>query len=357
MGGFVKYFRGRDWAVMLALLAVFCLFDWAPDSDLVRAGQERGLFLVAGLVAFTMLKRVLTAPYAAFLSLFGVMWVLHGYQPNGTEHLVHLVAVSLAAVWLSQYPDKVTKWLSVFGLGEALFGLAQFFGWNPYGYELPWYLNKPSGTFGQETILGAFLASSLAPALFSKRYWAVLPIFLCCLATKSTMTVASSGAVVGLWAIAEFGFIPISIISAGFFIAIGIFLHLHPDSEWGNFNGRILFWKYAWDKFLLRPVFGFGPGSWLPEAPTFELRLTHVHNEFLEFLTEYGSLGALTALWGVWVFVRSWRPTWYHAVVVALLIDSCGNFPLHIASTGLIFLTGYLLSVRGPATVLHWRRN
>jgi O-antigen ligase len=284
------------------------------------------------------------------------MWALKGYPEHGTEHLISLAAACLVAEWLSRDEEQCAKWLTYFGLFEAVFGLAQFMGWNPWGYANEWELYKPSGTFGQETILGAFLVAALAPALFSRRFFAALPIFLCAVATKSTMTVLSSAAVVGLWIIAEFGLVAFSAIFGAFFVAATLFLNLHPYSEWGNFNGRIRFWDFAINKWLERPIFGFGPGSWLPEAPVFQLRLTHVHNEFLEFLTEYGSIGGAIGLWALWDFVRSYKPTWHHALCVGLMVNAIGNFPFHIASTGVIFLTGWLLSVRGAPRVLQWKR-
>lgn len=341
-------------ALATALTLLVCLCDWAEGTDLVRAGQERALFLLGGIALFTVLRRSLTSPFAAFFAYASVLWALQNYPFHGGEHLLHLAAASILAVWFAQYPEALEFWLTQIGFAEAIFGLAQYFGWNPWHYANSWELFKPSGTFGQETILGAFLAAALAPALFSRRYYAALPIFLCCLATKSTMTTLAAGSVVFLWLAHQWGWFRaciLGVICAG----VGVdFFARHPDHEFFNFNGRVRFWAWAWNRFRERPLFGFGPGSWLDNAPTFELRLTHAHNEFLEFLTEYGSVGGVIAAWAGSLFALNYRPTWYHAMTVAIFVDSIGNFPYHIASIGTLALTGWILSIRGVPRVLQW---
>jgi O-antigen ligase len=285
-----------------------------------------------------------------------MMWVLHDYQPNATDHLLYVSAACIVANWLAKCRD-LPFWLSVIGMAQAVFGIAQWLGWNPWGYELAWYLNKPSGFFGQETILGAFLIACFAPALFTRRFWAAVPIALCIVATHSSMTAAGVG-VVGLLWVAQVWSAPaaLALLSAA---ASALFLRfvMHPGDDWFDPNGRVRFWAWTYARWMERPLFGFGPGSWLPNAPVFELRLTHAHCEYLEFLTEYGAIGALPLLASLWGFFRRFRLTWHHALCCGLLVNAVGNFPFHIASIATIFLTAWLLSVRQKHLVVSYRHH
>lgn len=334
-----------------ACVLLFCAIGGSPGSDPVRDAQIGTLLFVAGFTAYGILKRALTAPIAALISYGLICWTIHGQSVHGLEQFGCVAGALVVALWLGQR-EALPLVLSWAGALEGAFGLAQFMGWNPWHYANAWELYKPTGTFGQETILGAFLAACLAPALFTKQYFPAFFIAIGIISTHSSMSAASGGAVLFLWIVSRIGWRHGALLAtslSGFFVVLA---WAHQDSVWLDPNGRIRFWSWAWNRWLERPIFGFGPGSWLESAPGFELRLTHAHNEFLEFLTEYGSVGALFAGWSLVQFTRKFKPTWERAMCIGLLVDAFGNFPFHIASLGTIFLTGWLLSVREKPLVL-----
>lgn len=315
------------------------------------------MMFLGGVFFYGFAKRALSAPLAALLSYGMIMWTLKGFEPNGYIHFASIACALCVALWLVKLPklDLLLCWV---GLIQALFGIAQWFGWNPWNYnfkDLPWAHYKPTGFFSQETLLGAFLVACLAPALFSRRWWAFLPITACIAATHSTMSCASATVVYGLFFWKNIGKLPVIAVSAIFGAFLVVAIKLHPDNPWFSDTERFRFWRYGLSSFLKRPLFGHGPGSWLPSSPMLEQRLTHLHNEYLEFLTEYGSFGAAIGLWGVADFLRKFRLTWHHALVVGLAVDAFGNFPFHIASLGTIFLTAWLLSVTERPIVIPFR--
>lgn len=288
-----------------------------------------------------------------------VMLVLRGFSENGTMHLLQFSAALLVANMLS-WEKRVDLWLSLLGLAQAVFGIFEWYGWNPWDYVNPDALNKPLGTFGQETTMGAFLVACLAPALFGRRWWAALPILVCIYATGSSMTLGAAGVVVLLFCWHELGWRLPAAAAVGGACALAWLRIRHPDAELLSGNGRWGFWNVAWRNYIVqRPLFGFGPGFWYPQAPLVPSpylsepqHLTHIHNEFLELLVEYGFVGAAPLIWQFCQFVRRFRLTWHHALCAGLLVNAVGNFPAHIASTATIFLTAWLLSVRKEGVVL-----
>jgi hypothetical protein len=273
------------------------------------------------------------------------MWILHNYQARGAMQLFCVVAAIVAGKWFAEW-EKFPDWVVNFAVLQALFGLAQWWGWDPYGYVEPWFKNKPTGFMGQETLLGAFLAASLAPALFRARYLSSAVIGLCIYATHSTMSALAGGAVIFLWLWSidfELAFLAaVGATLAGYLIYLD-----QPSSPFFSATGRLEFWKIGYAEHLLRPTFGWGPGSWQDKQIVHQgLWLNYLHNEYIEILVEYGRIGAGLGLAALLQFLWRFRLTWHHAMCAAILVNACGNFPLHLAATGTLFVTGWILSMR-----------
>lgn len=349
----------------LVLAALCCFVDYVPNLDAPRNGQIRALLVAAPFAAFFAFRKALTEPLAAFLGYMLLMWTLHDYPNYGMVHLIFFSSACLVANYLSRC-SGFDFWLSVLGAFQACFGIAEWWGWNIWDYGAFEAKNKPTGFFAQETMLGAFLVAALAPALFKRRWWAVVPILICCYATGSSFTWGSAGAIVGLWLWDRFGWrVPAAIAAAG---AACLGFLIWKNGSYSNVpilqpQGRIGFIRYAYDNYIVqRPIFGWGPGYWWPNAPKVPspnlpeaLPLTHIHNEFVELVVEYGLVGASFLAMSLVQFVRGFRFTWHHALCVGLMVNALGNFPGHIASLGVIFLTAWLLSVRAEAVVVSLR--
>lgn len=341
-----------------ALLLIF-LTTFVDDAgkDIIRGGQIRALLCAGAIGLYFLGKRSLTKPIAAFWAWMAFVLVWTDLPIHGVEHFLMLSAGFLLADRLAR-EARLPAILSWLGAAQAAFGLAEWFGWNPWGHQNPWEIGKPAAFMGQETILGAFLIPCLAAALFGRRWLPTVLIGICLLATHSSFSLAGGGLVALMWVLVALG--PLRAAVAAFLglMAAGVAYRLHPGADWFDPNGRLRFWAWAWHRWLERPIFGFGPGSWLPNAPCWELCLTHAHNEFLEFLTEYGLFGAALLAPSLARFARGLRrPTWAHAASAGLLVDAFGNFPFHIAPIGVIFLACWFLTIRSNTTVLELRRH
>jgi O-antigen ligase len=119
---------------------------------------------------------------------------------------------------------------------------------------------------------------------------------------------------------------------------------------------RPLYWTYALQMFSAHPVMGTGLGTFGALAPRLEGRrgpisIGHAHNDYLEYLSELGVLGAALLFGGIlWLIVISWR-AWRsrrHPEVKglalgglvslsAILAHSLTDFNLHIPANMVLF--------------------
>ncbi len=336
---------GKNSSQAVALFFILFAIDWVPVRDDTRLGQLRFLLLVAFLASTRFLKKLVGAPLAWLYAYAGALWVLWDYQPHGMLHLVCVAAAIAAGKWLSDWED-LPVWIVRLGTVQAVFGLAQWLGWDPFGFSQPWFAFKPTGLQGQETLLGALLAACLAPAMFRGQWIPSLLIGACILATGSTMSLAAGGTVfmLCLWNFDRYLAQTLAVlVVAG--AAIGYVLD--PGNPLFSMTRREALWGIAWEAHLGRPIFGWGTGSWQPAKFVYlNQGVSHVHNEFLEFLVEYGRIGGALMVAALARFVWRFRFTWHHAMVSALLVNAIGNFPLHLAATGTLFAAGWILSER-----------
>lgn len=308
-------------------------------------GQMRALLLIGFAASVKGLSKILGSPLALLFGYAGWMWVLRNYQDHGLLHLTCVAAAIAAGKWLADQ-DSTPRWIVWLGAAQAVFGLAQWAGWNPWGYVNAWELGKPTAFMGQETTLGAFLAAALAPALFTRRYFSAATIFACILATKSSMSVAAGGAVALIWLYTIWPVHACALATFGLLIAAGG-VAFRPHDPIFAMNLREYLWQLGLDAYRERPIFGWGPGSWQDRRVLFRgVWVSYVHSEPIELLAEYGRVGGVLALLALARFLDRWRFTWHHAMVVGLLVNSIGNFTFHLAASGTLFLLGWILSER-----------
>ncbi len=103
---------------------------------------------------------------------------------------------------------------------------------------------------------------------------------------------------------------------------VGLWIGLEPvfekfsatEYQLASFNGRITFWKAGLRIASDFPLFGTGPGTtpWvyphyrLPESPD-NVQVDHLHNEYLEFLSENGVVGLGLLVWLLVTYFLTWR--------------------------------------------------
>ncbi|NLU21852.1 MAG: O-antigen ligase family protein [Phycisphaerae bacterium] len=211
------------------------------------------------------------------------------------------------------------------------------------------------------------------------RLWIVLGSIVClALTVWAFMLAGSRGPLVGLalglvlmagmasprwlrWTLAGITF-------AGL-IAVLFFVSTHIDQEgsrWATVRFRTYAWKYAVQRFIVRPVGGAGQGDYLLAAQAMSVRdaqqdpaafvgelLGHAHNEWLEVLSDLGAFGLAlisTALgitfWSAWLSLRRlgcvfdrWCLLGLAGTLAALIVEEMTDVALRTPVLPLIFYT------------------
>lgn len=147
---------------------------------------------------------------------------------------------------------------------------------------------------------------------------------------------------------------------------------LVPD----GFGGRVPFWRATIGMIRDNPILGTGPGTWQwsqlkYREPNSPIHPEYAHNDFLQLVSEYGTVGAglICALFAAFYWqgiklVRSGKTSEQSAcflgamtAVTAILIHSWMDFNFHIPANSLIVavLLGIVAAQGTPATGDEWR--
>jgi O-antigen ligase len=109
------------------------------------------------------------------------------------------------------------------------------------------------------------------------------------------------------------------------------FVHSMPEQ-------RLYLWIAAAERIALQPIIGHGPTPHVYDLPVAEATpTTHVHNEVLQWATEYGLVGLVLAAGTLLLAFRaahaSWpRDGWLVAAAISLLASGLTDFSLRITA-------------------------
>ncbi len=369
-------------AVLLFGLTLMLLYPRANISNLhalLRASSGRWF---AALIGLMWIASAIATAFSSYrlLSLDGGNWRRFGFIVESGL----LLFILLSASWLAADEHNIRTLLRASvasgGLGAA-YGIAQYFGWDPWlpaaayqAGEGSFTIVRPPGTLGHADYFAAWLVVvtffGLALARLEQARWnrlAALGVSI--LSTIAIVLSGTRSALLGLLA----GAIALAILNRPtvrmraliigtvvaacgvlfFFSPPGAKLrarvHWSTEDVWGG--ARLLLWRDSWRMALERPVAGFGPETFATEFPRYEsgaLARSYPdffhespHNIFMDALTTRGALGLLL-LFGFccWAFrvgkVRE-RPELAAGLAASLV---CQQFTVFIVPTALSF---YLL--------------
>jgi putative inorganic carbon (hco3(-)) transporter len=405
----------RDTTLPLALGLVACLAGGAlvfgGTEPLSRAAVESVAFLLFGGTLWSRSARDPQAAWpwqgAALLLAYisvEVAWVRPAGQ--GAEEEVLRLLASLAVFYVALFVSRRAESLRVLVLGlvalglfEALYGLVQYTsGWQQiFSYKKVFYVAQATGTYinpnhfagllemivplplalalerlerlergshsraryrasGSEgvAVLVFFLFSALlllAAILFSRSRAGLVCASVTLVALAAWVKVGwqrSTAALATAWVLAGS-------------LVFGLWLGLGPVvsryKELGrDSQGRIGVWRDTLALVRMRPVLGWGPGTFPDAFPQVQSVLLnrmvdHAHNDYLEFAAEWGTLGAVllfgTVLWVLaraaysCLHLRHRGNRFVHlgccAGAGALLLHSTVDFNLQIPANALVF--------------------
>ena len=374
-------------AVLLFALPLILLYRSANLHNFHALLRRRGGRWFAGLLAVQWASATLATAFSSHpsLSLHGSTWRRYGLVCETGL----LLFVLLAGAWLAADPHNIRRLLravTAAGALASLYGLAQYFGWDPWqpvqayqAGEGPYTIVRPPGTLGHADYFAAWLVvvTFLAAALARleppgwRKYAASASAGLALVAiilsgTRSALLGVVAGAL--CYAVAQRSRIRMRTLAAAGVgaLALAVFFvsppgeklraRLHWSIEDLRGGGRLLLWRDSLRMSARRPLTGFGPETFATEFPRFQsLDLARAypdfyqespHNLFLDALTAEGwlgllALGAVCALGG-WAMLRGLRSG--HTLAV----------PFAAALVGLLIAQQFIVLVLGTALYFYF---
>jgi O-antigen ligase len=396
-------------AILLFGLSLILLYPRANISNLrVLLGTRAGRWFAA-FIGLTWLVSGIATAFSAYplLSLNGGNWRRYGFIVESGL----LLFVLLSAAWLAADQHNIRSLLraSVASGGlAALYGIAQYFGWDPWlpaaayqAGEGPFTIVRPPGTLGHADYFAAWLVIvtffGLALARLEQARWARLAalgvsivsmIAIVLGGTRSALLGVLAGAM--LLVILNRPRIRAGAILVGVLVAAlgGLFffspagtklrarVHWSTEDVWGG--ARLLLWRDSLRMALHHPLLGFGPETFATEFPRYEsadLARSYPdfyhespHNIFLDAFTTRGAAGLLLLLGfcglAIWAIARrasvlsrdrQGAVPELAAALVALLV--CQQFVVFVVATALYFYLLIALLVAEPADAIPERRS
>lgn len=329
------------------------LMDYRKIVDPFRDGKVRHLALLLAPVSFFTFRRHLTWAPAYFGALAVFSFTVNDYRQYSCFPLLLILGtLVMSCVLVKQGEDFFARSLVIMGAFQAAIALLQTRGVHIFFtpvLEAEYY--NPVGLIGHATVLGPTLVAALCPALWRKQYWLSALIFAATLATKSSMTYGALAVVALIFTWHQKGFLWACV--AGLLLAtlMGAAYLLFPDSSAWKLTGRAVLWEYGWLAFMENPLWGSGPGSWMGIfLPRYKGELLQIfetswpkqlHSDYLEFLIDYGAISAMPLLVALGQFLRSFQPSWKHAICAGMLVNATANFPLCLPPTALILVVAW----------------
>ena len=331
--GYLFYFDITPKSVIL-LVGTAVALVWASVSGLPLAGKPAKfgllpILLLANIGSLALSTAVSTRPE---LSLFGTNW----RQSGSLAQTAVCVFAWLIAVNCAGRPERVRtvlRGVAIAGAASAVYGIAQYFGWDPLlpsaAYRVGegvWTIVRPPGTLGYASYFAtwllfvAFLSLGLRTMEVSRagRWFAVASAIVAGIAlvltgTRAAVLALVTGAMV--WAMVGRVRIPRrALVAAAIAIAAGVAFYFAPPGQqmrarsrwfvedpWGG--ARLSLWRDSVKMAAAKLPAGYGPEVYTAEFPRFEsLALAQAypnfwhespHNIFLDVLVAQGLPGLL----------------------------------------------------------------
>jgi O-antigen ligase len=335
---------------LLIAPGVLFYYDITPKVALLMIGAAAGLvFAWDSILRFWKTAKWFCIAVAGSLAIAGVAtwmsaerelaWFGSNWRRLGalTEWAALLAALWIAAWAVRSERNVVILLRTICGAGliAALYGIAQYFGWDPIlprsAYEVGegvFQIVRPPGTMGHSDYFSAFLlwpvfAGAGLAAREQSALWRRLAIAAASAGSVAIVLSGSRGALVGLaagaivrvalargsWRIVAAGGGALVVLLALVYVSPAgerLRARVHWISEEPAGGARLLLWRDSLKMAMEKPVVGFGPDAFVAEFPKFEsVDLARAfpdfyhespHNLFLDALTREGILGLLALI-------------------------------------------------------------
>lgn len=336
-------------ALPIVLALYWIVYPFAPDA--LGPVLRPVLFLVVAPMFFCTLKEPLTHAEVNATKVFGLMWLI--YLLTGTlaedsvfayEGLIKLFAIHLLALMIGRAlryePAARAMGKSMFVASVIVSVFIIFIYVKTMGATIPTYaavrgfkgIAEKHGYALNQTPATGILAFLLGACLYPMKRWmwgiGIFGMVVGSFLTGSRAALAvpflavillwiavsiKKGSVIRKWS-------AILILTVGTLSVVGVLVMVPSRILTSVSEGRWDLWTAAMNKFLERPLLGWGYGSWTADLISRlpgEYRLTNdlvkdikggYHNEFIQILAEHGIVGfiGLLTLFG-FGFSAAWK--------------------------------------------------
>jgi hypothetical protein len=306
------------------LLCVWAAWRHGIPAFIWTSRVGRWNAILAGAAILVMLGATLSSP------LHGLAWEGSEWRRLGA---LEWSAIIVAAVLASTHRLPVLRGLCWAGIAAALYGIAQYFGWDPWldasGYhfgEGVFQIVRPPGPMGHSNYLAAFLLWPVfcGAALWRSDPWlarasaltGVIAILLC--GSRGALAGLAAGAIMLLFL--DRPCVRVLLTGIALAATLGGAFYLSPYGEplrarvfWigedAAGGSRLLMWRDSLRMGLERPLTGIGPEAFATEFPLHQsAELSRQfpdfyhespHNMFLDVFVAQGIPGVL--IWMAWI--------------------------------------------------------
>ena len=336
----------------------FLVWPYFPPELQIHVPKWFALFIIGNLLFACFLSRKLHYLFSLFHGVIVVGVLVSGFGSWQIYPLIQWTAGVFMAMWFVEQPPgmrlMIYKILVVGALIMSAHAFLQTQGLDPIFQYAPGVPNNhPIGMMGQATKFGVYAAVCASIALAIGWYIAFIPLAIMCVWTTSSFSIAALGAGILVWLkyqdIKLFKFT----LKAGILAVIA--LYFIPGTSFLFYGqGRLEIWHATIKAWVTgAPFLGHGPGSFFYTfSSTYQpiSTLQHgefgaAHNDYLQALYEYGSMGLVCIILALCCIFHSYRVKWWkkrfqdkdmmaaQGTVAAILVNMIGNFPTQLATT------------------------
>ncbi len=296
--------------VAVVLLGTAAALVWSAFS---QGGSGAKVRLFAILVTLQVLSLALSTALSGrpALSLIGSNWRRYGALVQTTA-LIFAWLVAWHAAGQPQRIRTVLRAVSITGLVTSLYGIAQYFGWDPFlpaaAYHVGegvWTIVRPPGTLGYVSYFATWLLFTVFLSLTLARMetsiaWRRIAYAAAALALIAMLLTGTRAAILGLavgggvwlfwtgfriprkWLLAAAG---VCVVLAAFYVSppgqpLRSRMRWFVEDPWGGARPHL--WRDSLVMFLHRPAAGYGPETFTAEFPRFQsLELARAYPDFV----------------------------------------------------------------------------
>lgn len=368
------------------LMVVPFLFIYSNGIEPIRLAKLAGVSILGSIGIGLFVSRSINRALGACVAWAGISMALTGMGAAQENFFVSVVvtvaACSFAVGSSSRQSVFYLKMLVIMTYIQAGYSLLQMAGLDSLFIYFEGHEIVPVGFMGQQTILGPLVACGVVGALsLGGRFLLLLPVMIASIVfCNSSFTYLSL--IAGL-SVIYFDFIKKNSLAVLLATAMAIIVSPLLFKDQINTllmdNGRFVMWQETIsiyeNKFSFwQQLTGVGGGGFAAVfhkmQSEFLTRMSgyflEAHNDYLQVLFEFGFVGVALVFWllvecfkyGIAAWKSSSVDRSWFAILVCILFNSLGNFPMRIQPHGAIALLAFILiATKGKSPIYLCKEN